>query len=149
MAFHLHLTFQKRESREVLCKLGPLCFSIYTAPLENRMENYVVERMIYADDTQVYAVLTESDREAVIDNLEHCLFNIKEWSTQNYSKLNSDKNRGYVHVKSSLRNTSPLSAINIADSAIKQISMARDIKVILGSGFYMQYHLAISVNPQP
>ena len=47
--------------------LEPFCFSMYTAPLEKIIENYVVERMIYADDTQVYAVLTESDREAVID----------------------------------------------------------------------------------
>ena len=100
----------------------------------------VFERMIYADDTQVYAVLTESDREAVIDNLEHCLFNIKEWSTQNDLKLNSDKTE-VIHVKSSLRNPSPLSVINVADSAIEPIIRARDLGVILDSGLDMQYHV--------
>ena len=113
---------------------------MYTSPLEKIIENYGVERMIYADDTQVYAVLTESDREAVIDNLEHCLFNIKEWSTQNDLKLNSDKTE-VIHVKSSLRNPSPLSVINVADSAIEPIIRARDLGVILDSGLDMQYHV--------
>ena len=120
--------------------LGPLCFSMYTSPLEKIIENYGVERMTYADDTQIYAVLTESDREAVIDNLEHCLFNIKEWSTQNYLKLNSDKTE-VIHVKSSLRNPSPLSVINVADTAIEPTTRARDLGVILDSGLDMQYHV--------
>ena len=148
MASHLHLTFQKRESHKVLC-WDHFVFPMYTSPLEKIIETYGVERMIYADDTQVYAVLTESDREAVIDNLEHCIFNIKEWSTQNYLKLNSDKT-DVIHVKSSLRNPSPLSVINVADSAIEPITRARVLGVILDSGLgHAVSCWQISVNLQP
>ena len=34
--------------------------------------------MIMAVDTQVYAIMTDSDRVAVIDNLEQCLHKFKE-----------------------------------------------------------------------
>ena len=44
-------------------------------------------------------------------------------------------------MKSSLRNTSPLSAINVADSVIEPITRARDLGVILDSGLDMRYHV--------
>ena len=120
--------------------MGPLCFSMYTAPLENIIESYGVEKMVYADDTQVYTILSESDRATVIPNLERCLHDIREWSTQNDLKLNSDKTE-VIHVKSSHRKSPSLPAINVADSPIQPTSRARDLGVILDSGLDMHYHV--------
>ena len=55
-------------------------------------------------------------------------------------KLNYDKTE-VIHVKSSLRNPSPLFVINVADSAIEPITRARDLAFILDSGLDMQYHV--------
>ena len=70
------------------------------------IESYGVQRIIYADDTQIYAVMSETDHAAMITNLERCLCAIREWSLQNDLKLNSEKT-GAVHVKSSRRGASP------------------------------------------
>ena len=99
MAFHLHPTFQERESHKDLYwdHFVFLCTQLH---LKKIIENYGVDLMIYADDMQVYAVLTEGNRNAVIDNLEHCLLNINEWSIQNYLKINSDKTEvKYMYIK--------------------------------------------------
>ena len=41
---------------------------MYTAPLENVINAHSLGRMIYADDTQIYIVLDETERSSLIPN---------------------------------------------------------------------------------
>ena len=49
--------------------IGPLSFTLYTAPLEGIFEAHGLGRMIYADDTQVYIILKLDSDHSVIPNL--------------------------------------------------------------------------------
>ena len=87
--------------------IGPLSFTMYTAPLEDIIHAHGLGRMIYADDTQVYIVLDDkSDRALLIPKIERCVDDIKCWSTANYLKLNGDKTE-VLHITSRFRNSSP------------------------------------------
>ena len=54
--------------------IGPLSFTLYTAPLEDIIEAHGLGRMIYADDTQVYVVLKRDSDHSVITKLNASLF---------------------------------------------------------------------------
>ena len=51
--------------------MGPLCFSMYTAPLEDVIEKCGISAIIYADDTQIYV----SDMQHVLS----CYSNRSNW----------------------------------------------------------------------
>ena len=51
--------------------IGPLSFTLYTAPLEDIIEAHGFGRMIYADETQVYVILkNNSDSSSIITKLD-------------------------------------------------------------------------------
>ena len=53
--------------------IGPLSFTLYTAPLEDIIESHGFGRMIYADDTQVYVVLERGYDLSIITKLKKCI----------------------------------------------------------------------------
>ena len=42
--------------------LGPMCFTLYTSPLEDIIASYGIKCMVYADDIQLYTTTTEAQR---------------------------------------------------------------------------------------
>ena len=110
--------------------LGPLSYTMHTAPLEDIINAHGCGRMIYADDTQVYIVLEEDERSSLIPNLEKCISDIKLWSTANHLKLNDEKTE-VIHITSCFRNTSPLPCVQICDSLIEPVKSARNLGIIV------------------
>ena len=80
--------------------LGPLCFTMYTAPLEDLIRSFDgVELMVYADDTQLYMLINPSDKIAAISQLEQCVDSVKSWMTANRLQLNGGKTE-ILHITS-------------------------------------------------
>ena len=91
--------------------MGPLCFSMYTAPLEDVIEKCGISKIIYADDTQIYVSIPKcTSRATVIAQIESCLCQVQEWSLQNSLKLNLGKAE-VVHVRPRDKLPSSLSLI--------------------------------------
>ena len=68
--------------------LGPLCFTMYIAPLEEVVASFDgVQLMSYADDTQLYMVINPSKKTAAISKLEQCINSVKSWMIANRLKL--------------------------------------------------------------
>ena len=72
--------------------LGPLLFSLYTSPLSTLIGKHKdINFHFYANDTQLYVLLSHMNASAAFDKLNRCLQDIKEWMSAGKLKLNPDK----------------------------------------------------------
>ena len=69
--------------------LGPLLFSLYTAPVADIASRNGICAHMYADDTQLYVTLDSTN--SAMAKIEICIARIKDWMTANFLRLNSDK----------------------------------------------------------
>ena len=77
-------------------------YPVYTPPLFQITENYVLCINMYADDTQVYLSFS-IDKDVAVEKLEDCLKEIRAWMCNNHLKLNDTKTEflliGYKNYK--------------------------------------------------
>ena len=66
--------------------LGPILFTLYTAPLSQVIAEHDVEHHLYADDTQIYISLSGSEALECLTDLKCCVTDVFTWMTN--SKLN-------------------------------------------------------------
>ena len=71
--------------------LGPILFTLYTAPLSHVIAEHDVEHHIYADDTQIYISLSVSEASESLTDLKSCVTDVFTWMTNSKLKLNPSK----------------------------------------------------------
>ncbi len=69
---------------------GSVLFSLYMLPLGNIIRKYGISFHCHADYTQLY-ISTRSDETSKLSKRTECVKNIKDWMTNNFLLLNSDK----------------------------------------------------------
>ena len=71
--------------------IGPFLFCLYTTSLSQIITTHDVSHHMFADDTQVYLELSQSDTNRSISSLSDCLTDISLWMKSSKLKLNSVK----------------------------------------------------------
>ncbi len=124
--------------------LGPILFSLYTAPLSTIISGYdCIKHLLYADDTQLYISLTPSNASTAIAELQKCLKSVQAWMAANKLKLNPDKTEFIVFGSEAQRKTlSTFFPIDILDNKLTPSDTVRNLGVKLDSSLNMAQHIS-------
>ena len=71
--------------------LGAEFYCYYSKPVGKIILNHDMDYLCYADDSQLYLIIKQSDIPSTISCVEHCVSDIKRWMGTNLLKLNEDK----------------------------------------------------------
>ncbi len=120
--------------------LGPLLFSLYMLPLGNSIRKYGISFHWNADDTQLY-ISTRPDKTSKLSKLTECVKNIKDWMTNHFLLLNSDKTEILlIGPKNSTQNildhNLQLDGCTVTSSTVKNLG------VILDSNLSFENHIS-------
>ena len=123
--------------------LGPLLFSMYTAPL-----SYVISRHegvgfhFYADDTQLFVRLSHKKASYAFDKINKCLTDVKEWMSDCKLKLNPDKTEfiifGSNKQRDRLKSHFP---VDILGNALQPAESVKNLGVWLDSDLSLSQHV--------
>ena len=111
--------------------LGPLLFSIFTAPISNMLKAHKeISHHLYADDTQLY--FTVSPDSSIFDEIRTCLNNVRVWMSDNRLKLNPDKTEYILFSSKRDYNRTSFTAM---DTELRPSDQVRNLGVIFDRNF--------------
>ena len=123
--------------------LGPFLFCLYTTSISQVINTHDVSHHMYADDTQVYIELSQSDTHKSIPSLSDCLTDISLWMKSSKLKLNSNKTEfiiiGTKQQRNKLSNHFP---VKLLDNDISPSDSVRNLGVIFDSDFSFHKHIS-------
>ena len=120
--------------------LGPFLYSIYTIELYHLLLYYNVSCHFYADDTQIYIVV--SDMESTSVHLNAILEVVNKWMQKKRLKLNTNKTDVIlVGTNCGLREFEDIASINILGTNVTLSKAVRNLGVFLDSNLSFDEHI--------
>ena len=123
--------------------LGPVLFSLYTTSLSQVIANRNLSHHLYADDTQVYISLSQSNVQESLSTFSDCLTDILSWMESSKLKLNPDKTYliiiGTKQQRNKVINHFP---VKVLGSDTFPSDTVRNLGVIFDSDFNFRQHIS-------
>ena len=99
--------------------LGPILFTLYTAPVVDVITSCGVNYHQYADDTHLFYALTASEIDTGLTVVEESSRAVKRWFLENDLLLNADKSEVmFVGTAAQLQRTDHIQSVNVADAVL-------------------------------
>ena len=120
--------------------LGPILFTLYTAPLEDIFNDHDLDSMLYADDTQLYVICDKPSKSIL--KIKTCLNDIRSWMRSNLLILNDDKTEVIHFVSRYKKNYEQLTSLRVGGSDFIPSNCIRN----LGSFFMPTSDVSTHIN---
>ena len=137
----------QKQSPTVLCEygvpqgsvLGPLLYTLYVAPVASVIASFDVHHMQYADDTQLYIALDNTNSTI---SLDCCFVAVKHWFALNGLSLNPDKSEAIV-IGTSARHRSEgvVEVVTLGTDSITVTDSVRSLGVTIDSTLSFNTHV--------
>ena len=116
--------------------LGPILFTLYTAPLSQIIAEDDVEHHLYEDDTQIYISLSGCEALKSLTDLKSCVTDVFAWMTNSKLKLNPSKTEFIIiGSKNQREKFKDLFPISLLDYGTLPKAFVRNLGFIFYCGF--------------
>ena len=117
--------------------LGPLFFTLYSAPIGDIISKHAISYMLYADDTQIYIRVSAEDQLAATNKLECCISDLRSWMLESKLCLNDGKTE-LLHFSSKFRTPTPHVRVIVGDSVVSSSNC-----VVRNLGALLDHHMSM------
>ena len=123
--------------------LGPILFSLYTSDLGKIIESFNIDRQFFADDSQLIKKFAPDPEivKSVLQNLEACCAEIKNWMLKNRLKLNEEKTEAIVLGPRERIKSINLNSIKVGEATIQIVNKVRNLGLIVDAELSMNEHI--------
>ena len=137
---HQYVKLGRHRSSTVKCTsgvpqgsvLGPILFTLYTAPVADVITSRGVSYHQYADDTQLFYALSASEIDTSLTVVEECSRAVKRWFLENDLLLNAEKSEVmFVGTAAQLQKTDHVQSVNVADAVLPVSMKIKSLGVVL------------------
>ncbi len=120
--------------------VGPILFTMYSAPLQEIITAHGLNCLTYADDTQLYVIFHPDERQSALSKLLLCVGDIKSWLTSNKLKFNDSKTE-VLSFSSRFLSSDAIDSITVGSSTIVPSPEARNLGVAFDSELCLTQHV--------
>ncbi len=124
--------------------LGPILFTLYTAPLGEIIEECGLKRQTYADDTGIYHSISPTNiesRNITFSKIDTCIEKIKEFMILNKLKINDDKTIFMTIGTNYWTQKLNIKSINIGNTKIESSNSTKNLGIIFDKEMTLQEHV--------
>ncbi|GFR73635.1 reverse transcriptase [Elysia marginata] len=121
--------------------LGPILFSLYSAPLRDVLVKHGFQFHFYADDTQLYKSVDACEVPSLFESLQKCVCNVSKRMNANKLKLNHDETEVIVIGTPAKVSAIKTRSVELCGELINITSSVRNLGAHLDSNLTMNQHI--------